>query len=74
MFARKDDALMIPIIGISFRVVEEGIVSSMMVGDDTLPRFELVATLMGKSAIFALVSVQEADRATPVTGGPFSSF
>jgi hypothetical protein len=29
---------------------------------------------MGKSAIFALVSVQEADRATLVTRGPFSSF
>jgi hypothetical protein len=65
---------MIPIIGTSFGVVEEGIVSSMMVGDNALPRFELVTTLMGKSAIFALVSIQEAGCATPVTGGPFSSF
>jgi hypothetical protein len=65
---------MIPVIGTSFGMIEEGIVSSVMVGDDASPRFELVATLMGKSAIFALVSVQEAGCVTPVTGGPFSSF
>jgi hypothetical protein len=57
MFAREDDILMIPIIGTGFRVIEEGIVPSMVVRDDALPWFESVATLMGERTIFALVSI-----------------
>jgi hypothetical protein len=74
MLAREDDVLMIPIIGIGFRVVEEGIVPSMVVWDDTLSWFKLVTTLMGQCTIFALVSIQETRRSTPVTGSPFLSF
>jgi hypothetical protein len=74
MLAREDDVLMIPVIGTGFRVVEEGIVPSMVVQDDAPPWFESIATLMGECTIFALMFVQETCRPTPVTGGPFSSF
>jgi hypothetical protein len=36
MLTREDDALMIPVIGAGFRGVEEQIVSSIVVRDDTL--------------------------------------
>jgi hypothetical protein len=74
MLAREDDILMIPIIGTGFGVIEEGIVSSMVVWDNAPSWFELFTMLMGEHTIFALVSVQETRRPTPVTGGPFSSF
>jgi hypothetical protein len=59
MLTREDDVLMIPIIGTGFRVVEEGIIPSMVVRDDAPSWFETVATLMGESTIFAFMSVQE---------------
>jgi hypothetical protein len=74
MLSREDDALMIPVIGTGLRVVEEGIIPSMVVQDDAPPGLELVAALVQESTIFALVSVQETGCAAPVTGGPFSSF
>jgi hypothetical protein len=37
MLAREDDVLMIPIIGTSFGVFEERIVSSVVVWNDTSP-------------------------------------
>jgi hypothetical protein len=48
---------MIPVIGTGFGVVEEGVIPSMVVWDDTPSRFEPVATLIGEAAVFALVSV-----------------
>jgi hypothetical protein len=57
MLAREDDVLMIPVIGTGFRVIEEGIVPSKVVRDDTSPWFELVAMLMGEGTVFALVSI-----------------
>jgi hypothetical protein len=74
MFAREDDVLMIPIIGTGFGVIEEGVISSMVVQDDAPLRLELIAMLMGEPAIPAFVSVQEAGCAAPMTGGPFLSF
>jgi hypothetical protein len=50
---------MIPVIGTGFRVVEEGIVPSMVVWNDASPRLEMVATLVGEGTIPTLVSVQE---------------
>jgi hypothetical protein len=58
MFAREDDALMIPVIGTCFGVVEEGIVPSMVVGDGTSSGFEAVATLVGEGTIPTLVPIQ----------------
>jgi hypothetical protein len=37
MLIREDDVLMIPVIGTGFGVIEEGIVPSMVVRDDTSP-------------------------------------
>jgi hypothetical protein len=59
MLTREDDIFMIPVIGTGFRMVEERIIPSVVVWDDTPTWFELVAMLMGESAIFALVSIQE---------------
>jgi hypothetical protein len=38
-------------------MIEEGIISSMMVGDGTMSQFKTVTVLMGETAIPALVSV-----------------
>jgi hypothetical protein len=57
MLAREDDVLMIPIIGTGFWVVEERIVSPVVIGDNTPSRFELIVVLMGECAILALVSI-----------------
>jgi hypothetical protein len=59
MLTREDDALMIPIIGTGFGVVKERIVSSMVVRDNTLSWFELVAPLVRERTVLALVSIQE---------------
>jgi hypothetical protein len=58
MFTREKDALMIPVIGTCLWVVEEGVISSMVVRDGTTTWSVLVATLMGQSAISTLVSIQ----------------
>jgi hypothetical protein len=57
MLAQEDDVIMIPIIGTCFRVVKEGIVPSVVIGDDTSPRFETVTALVGEGTIPTLVSV-----------------
>jgi hypothetical protein len=57
MFAREDNVLVIPVIGTGLGVVEERVIPSMVVRDDTPSRFEPFATLMGESTIPALVSV-----------------
>jgi hypothetical protein len=74
MLAREDDVLMIPVIGTGFGVVEEQIVSSVMVRDNASSWFELIAVLMGECAILALVPIQETCHPTLITGSPFSSF
>jgi hypothetical protein len=74
MLAREDDILMIPVIGTGFGGIEEGIIPSMVVWDNTSSWFESVAMLVGECAILALVSVQEACCSTPMTGDSFSSF
>jgi hypothetical protein len=48
---------MIPIIGTGFGVVKEGVIPSVVVRNNTLPRLEPVAMLMGEATVFTLVSV-----------------
>jgi hypothetical protein len=74
MLAREDNPFVGPIVGTGLRVVEEGVIPSVMVWDDALPRLELLAILVGETTVPALVSVQETTQSTPMTGGPFSSF
>jgi hypothetical protein len=74
MLARENDALMIPVIGTGFEMIKEGVISSMVIRNDALPRLELVTALVRESTILALVSVQEAGCAAPVAEGPFLSF
>jgi hypothetical protein len=57
IFAREEDALMIPVIGACLRVIQIGVVSPMMFGDGTATRFVSVASLVGESTIPALVSI-----------------
>jgi hypothetical protein len=57
MLAREEDALMIPVIGICLRVIEIGVVTSMMFGDGAATWFVLVASLVGESTIPAFMSV-----------------
>jgi hypothetical protein len=59
MLAGEDDVLMIPVIRTCFGVFEVGIIPSVVIGDNTSPRFELVAMLVRECAILALVSIQE---------------
>jgi hypothetical protein len=47
MLAREEDALMIPVIGICSRVVEVGVIPSMVFGDGTMTWFVPVAMLVG---------------------------
>jgi hypothetical protein len=65
---------MIPIIGTCLRVVEVGVIPSMVVRDGTMTWFVPVTTLVGQSTISTLVPIQQAVRPAPVTGGPFSFF
>jgi hypothetical protein len=58
MFAREEDALMIPVIGTCLWVVEVGVIPSMMFEDGAATWFIPIATLVGESAISTLVSVQ----------------
>jgi hypothetical protein len=60
MLAREEDALMIPIIGTCSRVVEVGIIPSMVFRDGTTTWFIPVATLVGERTISALVPIQQA--------------
>jgi hypothetical protein len=57
MFAREDDALMIPVIGTCLGVIEEGIIPSMVVEDGTSSWFKAVAMLMREAAIPTLMPV-----------------
>jgi hypothetical protein len=57
MLAGEDDVLMIPVIGTGFGAIEEQIIPSMVVQDNTPSWFESVATLVGQGTIFALMSV-----------------
>jgi hypothetical protein len=47
MLAREEDALMIPVIGTCSRVVEKGVIPSVVVGDGATPGFVSIATLVG---------------------------
>jgi hypothetical protein len=58
MFAREEDALMIPVIGARSRVVEVGVIPSMMFGDCAATWFISIATLVGESTVSTLVPVQ----------------
>jgi hypothetical protein len=60
MFAREEDALMIPVIGTCSRVVEEGVIPPMVFRDGAATWFVSVASLVGESAISTLVPVQQA--------------
>jgi hypothetical protein len=57
MLAREDDVLMILVIGTGFGAVKERVIPSVVVQDDASSWFELVAMLMGKCTILALVSI-----------------
>jgi hypothetical protein len=48
---------MIPVIGTCLRVVEVGVIPSMVVGDGTTTWFVTVASLVGESAIPTLVAI-----------------
>jgi hypothetical protein len=57
MFAREEDALMIPVIGTRSGVIEEGVIPSMVFGDGASAGFVPVAMLVGESIIPTFVSV-----------------
>jgi hypothetical protein len=57
MLARKEDALMIPVIGTCLQVVEVGVIPSMMVGDGATTWSVTVAMLMEETAVPALVPI-----------------
>jgi hypothetical protein len=74
MFAREEDALMIPVIGTCSWVVEVGVIPSMVLGDGAATWFVPIASSVGESTISTFVPVQQAGRSAPVARGPFSFF
>jgi hypothetical protein len=74
MLSGENDSLVVPFVGTCSVMVEERVISIVVVRDDTSSWLELVTTLMGEGTISALMPIQETIRPAPVTGGPFSSF
>jgi hypothetical protein len=57
MFAREEDALVIPVIGTCSWVVKVGVVPSVMFGDGAATGFVSVASLVRESTVPTLVSI-----------------
>jgi hypothetical protein len=57
MFTGEEDALMIPVIGTCPRVIEIGVVPSMMFRDGAATWLIPIASLVGEPAISTLVPV-----------------
>jgi hypothetical protein len=59
MLTQEEDALMIPVIGTRLRVVEVGVISSMVFRDGAVTWFVPIALLVGESTIPTLVAIQQ---------------
>jgi hypothetical protein len=57
MLAREDNAFMVPVVGTGFGVVEERVVPSVVVWDNTPSRFEGGTSLVREATVPALVPI-----------------